>query len=114
TEIAIRSACPSSGCGATAWDLSIGPTWPQPPYEGALVFREAKDQWVGTRWRVYTCDNTINQGSETLACQVQPDGTFVGVSTQLQTPCAPIVVPFSAKRVGDLPPDVEVADPNNV
>src|ERR1700738_3052747 len=40
TSIAMRSACPPSGCVATAWDTSIGPTWLQPPEEGALVFRE--------------------------------------------------------------------------
>jgi hypothetical protein len=112
SSIAIRSACPPSGCVATAWDLSIGPTWLQPPYEGKLVFREIKDQWVGTRWKMYTCNNTINQGSETLAFQVMPDGTFVGVSTDLQSPCAPMVTPFSAMRVGDILPNVEVADPN--
>ena len=63
---------------------------------------------------MYTCNNTINQGSETLAFQVMPDGTFVGVSTDLQSPCAPIVTPFTATRVGDIPPNVEVADPNTV
>jgi hypothetical protein len=113
-QIAIRSACPPSGCVATAWDTYIGPTWLQPPYEGKLVFREIKDQWVGTRWKMFTCNNTINQGSQTLAFQVMPDGTFTGVSTELQAPCAPIVTPFTARRIGDIPPDVEVADPNAV
>jgi hypothetical protein len=110
-NIAIRSVCAESGCVATAWDTTIGPTWAQPPYEGKLVFHENKDQWVGTRWRMFTCNNTINQGSETLAFQVQADGRFVGVSTRLQTPCAPIVLPFTAARIGDVPADVEVADP---
>lgn len=112
TLIAIRSACPPSGCVATAWDTSIGPTWLQPPEDGALVFRENRDQWVATRWKMFTCNNTINQGTETLAFQVKPDGTFVGVSTQLEAPCAPIVIPFSATRVGDVAPNVQVADPN--
>lgn len=111
SKIAIRSICADSGCVATAWDTYIGPTWLQPPYEGKLVFRENRDQWVGTRWRMFTCENTINQGSETLAFQVQPDGRFVGVSTRLQTPCAPIVLPFTATRIGDVPADVVVADP---
>jgi hypothetical protein len=114
TSIAIRSACPSSGCVATAWDTSIGPTWLQPPYEGALVFRENRDQWVATRWKMFTCNDTIKQGTETLAFQVKSDGTFAGVSTQLEAPCAPIVIPFTATRVGDVSPDVEVADPNTV
>ena len=112
TVIAIRSACPPSGCVATAWDTSIGATWLQPPYEGALVFREDKDRWVGTRWRMYTCENTIKQGTETLAFQVKADGTFVGVSTGLQSPCGPLVMPFTATRVGDVPADVDVADPD--
>ena len=63
---------------------------------------------------MFTCNNTINQGTETLAFQVKPDGTFAGVSTQLETPCAPIVIPFVATRVGDVSPDVRVADPNTV
>jgi hypothetical protein len=112
TLIALRSACPPSGCVATGWDTSIGPTWLQPPVEGALVFRENRDQWVATRWKMFTCNNTIHQGTETLAFQVKSDGTFVGVSTQLEAPCAPIVIPFIATRVGDVSPDVQVADPN--
>ncbi|OBI88130.1 hypothetical protein [Mycobacterium asiaticum] len=113
TLIAMRSACPPSGCVATAWDTSIGPTWLQPPEEGALVFRENRDQWVATRWKMFTCNNTIKQGTETLSFQVKADGTFVGVSTQLEAPCAPIVIPFTATRVGDVAPDVQVADPNS-
>ena len=112
TLIAIRSACPPSGCVATAWDTSIGPTWLQPPYEGAIVFREDKDQWAGTRWRMFTCNNTTTQGTETLTFQTTPDGTFTGVSTGLQSPCGPLVTPFTATRVGDVPTDVAVADPN--
>lgn len=112
TSIAMRSACPPSGCVATGWDTSIGPTWLQPPVEGALVFRENRGQWVATRWKMFTCNNTIKQGTETLSFQVKPDGSFVGVSTQLEAPCAPIVIPFSAARVGDVSPDVQVADPN--
>src|SRR3954451_7065239 len=112
TSIAMRSACPPSGCVATAWDTSIGPTWLQPPVEGALVFRENRDQWVATRWKMFSCNDTIKQGTETLAFQVKPDGTFVGVSTQLEAPCPPIVLPFTANRTGDVSPDVQVADPN--
>jgi hypothetical protein len=112
--IAIRSACPSAGCVATAWDTYIGPNWLQPPYEGGIVFREDKDQWTGTRWRMFTCNSTITQGTETLAFQVTPAGTFTGVSTGLQSPCGPIVTPFTATRVSDVPPDVNVADPNTV
>lgn len=113
TVIAMRSACPPAGCVATAWDTSIGPTWLQPPEEGALVFRENRDQWVATRWKMFTCNNSMKQGTETLSFQVRPDGTFVGVSTQLEAPCAPIVIPFVATRVGDISPDVQVADPNS-
>ncbi|OBK28943.1 hypothetical protein A5634_19230 [Mycobacterium asiaticum] len=113
-SIAMRSACPPSGCVATGWDTSIGPTWLQPPEEGALVFRENRDQWVATRWKMFTCNGSIKQGTETLAFQVKPDGTFVGVSTQLEAPCPPIVIPFTATRVGDVSPDVQVADPNTV
>ena len=112
TLMAMRSACPSSGCVATAWDTSIGPTWLQPPEEGALVFRENREQWVATRWKMFTCNNTTKQGTETLAFQVKPDGSFVGVSTQLEAPCPPIVIPFTATRIGDISPDVQVADPN--
>lgn len=112
TLIAMRSACPGAGCVATAWDTSIGPTWLQPPEEGALVFRENRDQWVATRWKMFTCNNTTKQGTETLSFQVKPDGTFVGVSTQMEAPCPPIVIPFTATRIGDVAPDVQVADPN--
>ncbi|MDP7705383.1 MULTISPECIES: hypothetical protein [unclassified Mycobacterium] len=113
TVIAMRSACPPAGCVATAWDTSIGPTWPQPPEEGALVFRENRGQWLATRWKMFTCNNSMKQGTETLSFQVKPDGTFVGVSTQSEAPCAPIIIPFVATRVGDISPDVQVADPNS-
>jgi hypothetical protein len=63
---------------------------------------------------MFGCNDTITQGTETFAFQVKSDGTFVGVSTSLQAPCAPIVIPFTATRVGDVSPDVEVADPNTV
>ncbi|MCV7077202.1 hypothetical protein [Mycobacterium szulgai] len=112
TVIAIRSACPPSGCVATAADTSIGAKWLQPPYERTIVFREDKGQWAGTRWRMYTCNNAINQGSETLSFQARADGTFVGASTGLEAPCGPVVTPFTAVRVSDLAPDVDLADPN--
>lgn len=114
TSVAIRSACPPAGCVATATDVEIGARSLQPPYEGTFVFRESKGQWGMNRWRMYTCNNTITQGSETQTFQVKPDGTLLGIDTQLQLPCGPIVIPFTAMRVGDLPPDVEVADPNTV
>jgi hypothetical protein len=114
TMVAIRSACLPGGCVATATDLEIGAHALQPPYEGTYVFRESSDQWGMSRYRMYMCNNGMTQGSETQSFQVRTGGTLVGVSTQLQAPCAPIVVPFTATRVADLPPNVEVADPSTV
>jgi hypothetical protein len=55
----------------------------------------------------------MHQEAETQTFRVNPDGTFVGVDTKLNSACdGPIVVPFTATRVRDLPPDAEVADPN--
>jgi hypothetical protein len=114
TSVAIRSACPPAGCVATATDVEIGAHSLQPPYEGTFVFRESKGQWVMSRWRMYTCNNTMIQGSEVQTFQVKPDGTLLGIDAQLRLPCGPIVIPFTARRVGDLPPNVEVADPTTV
>jgi hypothetical protein len=113
--VGIRSACPPAGCVATATDLKTY-RWAQPPYEGTFVYRETKDQWVMTRWYVYACNNgEMHQDGETQTFQVKPDGTFVGIDTKLQSPCGgPLVIPFTATRLGDLPPDAEVADPNTV
>jgi hypothetical protein len=113
--VGIRSACPPTGCVATATDLETY-RWLQAPYEGTFVYREAKDQWVMTRWYVYACNNgEMHQGGETQTFKVKPDGTFVGTATKINSPCgSPLTIPFTATRVGDLPPDAEVADPNTV
>ena len=113
--VGIRSACLPDGCVATATDLETY-RWLQPPYQGVFVYRETKDQWVMNRWYVYACNNgEMHQEGETQTFRVKPDGTFVGIDTKLHAACdGAIVIPFSATRVGDLPPDAEVADPNDV
>ena len=113
--VGIRSACPPAGCVATATDLETY-RWLQAPYEGTFVYRETKDQWVMTRWYVYACNNgEMHQGGETQTFRVKPDGTLVGTDTKINAGCgSPLVLPFTATRVGDLPPDAEVADPTAV
>jgi hypothetical protein len=111
--VGIRSACLPSGCVATATDLETY-RWLQAPYEGTFVYRETKNQWVMSRWYVYACNNgEMHQGGETQTLTVNPDGTLAGTDTKMNAPCgSPLVTPFTATRVGDLPPDAEVADPN--
>jgi hypothetical protein len=113
--VGIRSACPPSGCVATATDLKTY-KWLQPPYQGTFVYREDKDQWAMSRWYVYACNNgEMHQEAETQTFRVQPNGTLVGIDTKLNSACnGPVVIPFTATRVSDLPPDAEVADPNSV
>lgn len=113
--VGIRSACPPAGCVATATDLKTY-RWLQPPYEGKFVYREIKDQWVMSRWYVYACNNgEMHQEGETQTFKVNSDGRFVGIDTKLNSACGgPVVIPFTATRVGDLPPDAEVGDPNTV
>jgi hypothetical protein len=81
------------------------------------VYRESIDQWVITRQYVYACNNgEMHQGGETQTLQVKPGGTFVGIDIKPRSPCpgGPLVTPLAATRVGDLPADAEVADPNTV
>jgi hypothetical protein len=113
--VGIRSACTPAGCVAAATDLKTY-KWLQPPYQGTFVYREAKDQWAMSRWYVYACNNgEMHQEAETQTFRVSPDGTFAGIDTKLNSACdGPVVIPFTATRVGDLPPDAEVADPNTI
>ncbi|MDT5093149.1 MAG: hypothetical protein QOH60_2512 [Mycobacterium sp.] len=114
--VGIRSACPPAGCVATATDLNTY-GWPQPAEASTFVYRETNDQWVMTRGFVYACNNgEMHEGGETQTFQVKPDGTFVGIGIKPRSPCpgGPLVMPFTATRVRDLPPDAPVADPNTV
>ena len=112
----IRSACPPAGCVATALELR---TWTQSvtvaPPPNTWVYRENDLQWAAQRSRDYDCNGDKVSGSETQSFQVIPDGTLSGVDTQVQAPCPTVVIPFTAKRTGnlaDLPPGQGYPDPN--
>jgi hypothetical protein len=114
--VGIRSACPSAGCVATALELR---TWTQSvtvaPPPNTWVYRENDVQWAAQRSRDYDCNGDKVSGSETQSFQVIPDGTLSGVDTQVQAPCPTVVIPFTAKRTGnlaDLPPGQGYPDPN--
>jgi hypothetical protein len=95
----IRSACPPAGCVATALEVgSASQSVIVLPPPNTWVYRENDGQWQGNRPQDYDCNGDKVSGSETQSFQVMPDGTLTGVDTQLQAPCPPVVVPFTAKR----------------
>jgi hypothetical protein len=104
--LAIRSACPPSGCVATAKLLDDAGTpmnW---------VYRETNRHWDGNAFQGFVCNNKKTAGTNSQSFDVSPDGTLVGISIDSAPGCEPISRPFTATRVGDLPAGVDVADPS--
>ena len=110
--LAIRSACPPPGCVATATVLDANNHSVAQGPANTWVYRENNRVWEASRFQGFACAGQKTAGSATQSFQVTDAGTLIGVATDFQAPCGPVVTPFTAERVGELPPGVDVADPN--
>ena len=103
--MAIRSACPPTGCVATASIVGgAGMTY---------VFRESGSQYISTQAQGFACERKKTEGTSTMSFTAS--GTSLsGELVESAAPCQPISRSFTAIREGDLPSGVAVADPNSV
>lgn len=104
-QLAIRSACPPSGCVATATFVG-NPSM-------AYVFRENGGRYISSQSQGFACEGNKTAGVSTMSFTAS-GGSLSGELTEPASPCQPITRSFSAVREGDLPPGVTVADPNSV
>ncbi|MDT5018212.1 MAG: hypothetical protein QOD39_4372 [Mycobacterium sp.] len=104
-QLAIRSACPPSGCVATA--TIVGNT------SMTYVFRENGGRYISSQSQGFACEGNKTAGVSTMSFTAS-GGSLSGELTESASPCQPISRAFSAARVGDLPPGVAVADPDAV
>lgn len=103
--LAIRSACPPSGCVATATDVGgISMTY---------VFRQSGGRYISSQAQGFACEGKKTAGISTMSFAAS-DNSLIGDLVESASPCQPISRSFTAVREGDLPPGVVVADPNSV
>lgn len=110
--LAVRSACPPAGCVATAVHLDPDNPTVLSTFSDIYVYREVDGRWVMNPRRGYACNNAKTAGdySETFTTDAQ--GQIAGTATESAPPCTPVSESFTAARQGDLPPGIEVPDPN--
>ncbi len=101
----IRSACPATGCVATA-TLTRPNSAPS-----ALVFDEIDRRWVAVAMKSGKCTDTDTEVWAVFTLQTQPDGTLSGdfVETTPNGCTARYTLKFT--RTGNVDPNVQVADP---
>lgn len=103
--LAIRSACPPSGCVATATNVGGAST--------TYVFRESGGRYISSQAQGFACEGKKTAGISTMSFAAS--GTeLTGELVESASPCQPISRSFTAVREGDLPSGVTVADPNSV
>lgn len=103
--LAIRSACPPSGCVATATNVGGVST--------TYVFRQSGGRYISSQAQGFTCEGKKTAGISTMSFAAS-DNTLIGDLVESASPCQPISRSFTAVREGDLPTGVAVADPNSV
>ncbi|MFI5510111.1 hypothetical protein ACIA48_21810 [Mycobacterium sp. NPDC051804] len=103
--LAIRSACPPSGCVATATNVGGVST--------TYVFRQSGGRYISSQAQGFTCEGKKTAGISTMSFTAS-DTTLTGELVESASPCQPISRSFTALREGDLPSGVTVADPNTV
>ena len=103
--LAIRSACPPSGCVATA--TSVGDT------SMTYVFRENGGRYIASQSQGFACEGKKTAGISTMSFTAS-GATLSGDLVESASPCEPISRSFTAVREGELPSGVTVADPNSV
>jgi hypothetical protein len=103
--LAIRSACPTDGCVATATNVGgVSMTY---------VFREKDGRYISSQPQGFACQGKKTAGMSTMSFSVS--GTSLsGELVESASPCEPISRSFTAVREDDLPSGVPVADPNSV
>lgn len=103
--LAIRSACPPSGCVATATNVGgVSMTY---------VFRQSGGRYISSQAQGFTCEGKKTAGISTMSFAAS-DNSLIGDLVESASPCQPISRSFTAVREGDLPSGVAVADPNSV
>ncbi len=103
--LAIRSACPPSGGGATATNVGDAST--------TYVFRENGGRYIASQTQGFACGGKKTAGISTMSFTVS-GGSLSGELVESASPCQPISRSFTAIREGDLPSGVNVADPDSV
>ena len=103
--LAIRSACPPSGCVATA--TNVGDT------SMTYVFRENGGRYIASQSQGFACEGKKTAGISTMSFTAS-GATLSGDLVESASPCEPISRSFTAVREGELPSGVTVADPNSV
>ena len=103
--LALRSACPPSGCVATATNVGGVST--------TYVFRQSGGRYISSQAQGFTCEGKKTAGISTMSFAAS-DNSLIGDLVESASPCQPISRSFTAVREGDLPTGVAVADPNSV
>jgi serine/threonine protein kinase, bacterial len=118
---AFRSSCTTTRCVATG--AKLVDTNPQVPDGGSTVLEFSNGRWqdTPTLQTAVPCDNQNKTAGErsthSWSFQPQPDGTLrgVGTDTVLTNECGDqgnvYTIPFTATRIGDVPPGAVLADP---
>jgi serine/threonine-protein kinase len=118
---AFRSSCTTTRCVATG--AKLVDTNPQIPEGGStvLVFTDGRWQDTPTLQTATPCGNQNATGGErsthSWSFQPRPDGPIrgVGTDTVLTNECGDqgdvYTIPFTATRIGDVPPGAVLADP---
>jgi hypothetical protein len=103
--LAIRSACPPSGCVATATNVGDSST--------TYVFRESGGRYIASQPQGFACEGKKTAGMSTMSFTAS-GASLSGELVESASPCQPISRSFTAVREGDLPSGVTVADPNSL
>ena len=100
--LAIRSACPPSGCVATATNVGDSST--------TYVFRENEETYIASQPQGFACEGKKTTGISTMSFTAS-GGSLSGDLVESASPCQPISRSFTAVREGDLPSGVMLPTP---
>jgi len=102
----IKSACQTEGCVATASKVSGSQS-----AASTMVLDQIGGRWTAVSATHGTCMNSQAEFWETMSLRVQPDGTLAGEFIVRSTASCATDQQVKFTRVGDVKPDVSVADP---
>lgn len=103
----IRSACPASGCVATASRVGVS----DKSKLLTMVLDEIDGRWVAVAVLPTKCNNIDKETWAVYTLQSRPDGTLSG-EQRVVADCISQKSPVTFTRTGDVFPGVAVADPN--
>ncbi len=101
----IRSACPATGCVATA-TLTRPNSAPS-----ALIFDDIDRRWIAIALRTGKCKDVDTEVWAVFTLQLQPDGTLSGEYIEATPNGCAAKQPLTFTRTGNVDPTVQVADP---